>query len=424
MPHQWKKAVVVPIPKTSPPKIEKLRPVSLTSIFSKIAEGFICKWILEDIENFIDVRQFGNVSGVSTNHYLLNLVHFLHQGADKNHNVGTVVLTDFSKAFDLISHTLLIEKIVNIGVRRTIVPWICDFLNNRQQCVKYNDTLSEYVFINGGVPQGTKLGPLSFQILINDAASDANTEYWKYVDDLTFAENRNPKVKGNIQTDLKNFEDWSETNCLKLNPSKCQALQINFGKTEPPFSDLKIGSESLAYVDKAKVLGMWLQNDLKWDTQVSNMLVKANRRLFMLRSLKKFGFDKDELLVVYKSYLRPVLEYVAPIWHSGITSKQSYEIERIQKRACKTILGHRYSVYEDALSDCQLEPLDDRRTAQCLKFASGLADNIRTSHLIPPTRFEVHGKRLRNANSLSQLRHRTVRFQNSPIPYFISLLNE
>ena len=224
---------------------------------------------------------------------------------------------------------------MNIGVRRTIVPWICDFLNNRQQCVKYNDTLSEYVFINGGVPQGTKLGPLSFQILINDAASDANTEFWKYVDDLTFAENRNPKVKGNLQTDLKNFEDWSETNCLKLNPSKCQALQINFGKTEPPFSDLKIGSESLAYVEKAKVLGMWLQNDLKWDTQVSNMLVKANRRLFMLRSLKKFGFDKDELLVVYKSYLRPVLEYVAPIWHSGITSKQSYEIERIQKGLAK-----------------------------------------------------------------------------------------
>ena len=84
----------------------------------------------------IDVRQFGNVPGVSTNHYLLNLIHYLHLGAEKSRNVSTVVLTDFSKAFDLINHTLLIEKMIDVGVRRTIVPWICDFLNNRQQCVK------------------------------------------------------------------------------------------------------------------------------------------------------------------------------------------------------------------------------------------------------------------------------------------------
>jgi hypothetical protein len=81
--------------------------VSLTCIFSKIAESFMSKWILDDIGSMIDLKQFGNVKGVSTSHYLLNLVHFLHQGAEKRHNVGTVVLTDFSKAFDLINHRLL-----------------------------------------------------------------------------------------------------------------------------------------------------------------------------------------------------------------------------------------------------------------------------------------------------------------------------
>ena len=82
-PTQWKNAIIFPIPKTSPPNVEKLRPVSLTSIFSKIAEGFICNWILEDIEDFIDDRQFGNVSGVSTSHYLVNLIHYLCQGVEK-----------------------------------------------------------------------------------------------------------------------------------------------------------------------------------------------------------------------------------------------------------------------------------------------------------------------------------------------------
>jgi hypothetical protein len=174
------------------------------------------KWILDDIGSMIDLKQFGNVKGVSTSHYLLNLFHFLHQGAEKRHNVGTVVLTDFSKAFDLINHNLLIEKMIAIGVRGTIVPWICDFLHQRQQCVKFNNSLSEYVTVNGGVPQGTKLGPIGFQILINDAAVNAKSSYWKYVDDLTFAENRNVKSIGHLQNDLNNFKNWSETNCMKF----------------------------------------------------------------------------------------------------------------------------------------------------------------------------------------------------------------
>ncbi len=288
---------------------------------------------------------------------------------------------------------------------------------------KYNDTISDYVTINRGVPQGTKLGPLGFQILINDAAADAQSEYWKYVDDMTFAENRNIKHKGNLQDDLNEFRDWSEINGLKLNPTKCQALQVYFGKSEPLFTELKIGEESLAYVNKAKILGVWLQNDLKWDAHVHNMLVSANRKLFMLRTLKKFGFDKNELIVVLKSYLRPVMEYAAVVWHSSITDRQTHELERIQKRAVKTILGPEYTSYKEGLSACNIDSLANRRTAQCLKFAESLSDNIRCKHLIPPTRFVSHGKNLRNSNSITQLRSRTTRFQNSPVPYFISLLN-
>ena len=100
---------------------------------------------------------------MSTNHYLTNLVHYIHLGAEKGGNVGTVVLTDFSKAFDLVNHTILISKIIDLGVLRNIVPWICDFLHNRQQCVRFNKTLSNYLPLNVGVPQGTKLGPIGIQ---------------------------------------------------------------------------------------------------------------------------------------------------------------------------------------------------------------------------------------------------------------------
>ena len=85
-----------------------------------------------------------------------------------------VVLRDFSKAFNLVDHTILIKKMIRMGIRRSIVPWICDFLHNRQQCARFNDVLSDYVPLQGGVPQCTKLGPIGFQILINEAAENSS----------------------------------------------------------------------------------------------------------------------------------------------------------------------------------------------------------------------------------------------------------
>jgi len=112
------------------------------------------------------------------------------------------------------------------------------------------------------------------------------------------------------------------------------------------------------------------------------------------------------------------------VWHSGITSKQCNDIERIQKRACRIIFGHKYNSYDAAIKSCKLDYLSDRREALCLKFAQGLSSNVRTSHLIPPTRFECHGKNLRNSSEISKLDLRTVRFENSPVPFFINLLNQ
>ena len=283
--------------------------------------------------------------------------------------------------------------------------------------------LSDYLQLTAGVPQGTKLGPIGFQILINNAADDARSKCWKYVDDLTFAENSTSNI-GHLQEDLHNFSDWAATNGLNLNGKKCQALEVNFSKTIPQHAGLKIGSEKLDYVDKAKILGVWVQNDLKWQSQVDIMIKKANTRLFMLRSLKKFGFDQDELTIVYKSYVRPVLEYADVVWHSGLTCQQASDLERIQRRAVRTILGYKYISYSKSIKQCNINKLSDRRVKHCQIFANGLSDNPRTSSLLPPTRISVHGRSLRNAHDLTQLRAKTNRFKQSPIPYYVSLLNK
>ena len=423
VPSQWKQGIVVPIPKQRPPTLDKLRPISLTSIFAKVAEGFVSRWVIDDISHMLDIRQFGNVAGVSTNHYLVNMMHYLHTGAEVSHNTGTIVLTDFSKAFDLVDHSILIKKIIQMGVRRNIVPWLCDFLQQRQQCVRYNNILSDFVQLTAGVPQGTKLGPIGFQILINDAADESHAEVWKYVDDLTFAENSTSDSNSHIQEDLNKFSDWAATNGLNLNAKKCQALEVNFSKTKPQHADLSIGSDKLDYVDKAKILGISIQNDLKWQSQVDIMIKKANTRLFMLRSLKRFGFDQDELTVVYKSYVRPVLEYADVVWHSGLTCKQASDLERIQRRAIRTILGYKYISYSKSIQQCNIKKLSDRRVEHCRTFANGLSDSLRTSHLLPPTRISVHGRSLRSAHDRTQLRAKTNRFKQSPIPFYVTLLN-
>ena len=86
----------------------------------------------------------------------------------------------------------------------------------------------------------------------------------------------------------------------------------------------------------------------------------------MLRSVKKFGFDHDELLTGYKSFVRPIIEYGDVVWHSGLTSKQSNDLEKIQNRACKTILGINYNSYREALDSCGLYMTEGMITAESL----------------------------------------------------------
>ncbi len=354
------------------------------------------------------------------------LSHFLHVGADKLNNVGTVVLTDFSKAFDMVNHNLLIDKFIHLGVRRSIIPWLCDFLGGRMQCVRYNSILSDFGTLTAGLQQGTKIGPIGFQVIINDAVQrkPGPISCWKYVDDLTMAENRSHPKPSQLQSVLNSFSKWTNDNSLSLNPAKCQALQVCFKTDVPRPTDLKINDCPLNFVDNAKILGVWLQHDLSWDKNITEMISKTNRRLYMLKMLKRFGFTKDELITVYKGYIRPLLEYADVAWHSSLTIKQAKSIEQVQRRACRIVLGFNFTSYSSALGDCGIDSLATRREDHCLKFAEGLADNERTMDLLPPTRLDCHSRNLRSANKISTLRFRTSRFKNSPIPHFIDLLNK
>ena len=108
--------------------------------------------------------------------------------------------------------------------------------------------------------------------------------------------------------------------------------------------------------------------------------------------------------------------------HSSITSDQSKTLEQLQRRACRIILGQRFTSYKEAVEVCGLEFLKDRRESHCRRFAEGLAKSDRKKDLISPYRLGAHGRNLRNTHNISQLRARTSRFQNSHVPYYINLI--
>ena len=106
---------------------------------------------------------------------------------------------------------------------------------------------------------GTELGPIGFQVVINDAAQDLGDKIkcWKYVDDLTLAKNRSFPQPSGMQVVLDEFNEWTN-NKLSLNPSKCQALQVCFKTNTPPHAELSIAGVPLSFVAEAKILGVWL----------------------------------------------------------------------------------------------------------------------------------------------------------------------
>ena len=235
--------------------------------------------------------------------------------------------------------------------------------------MKYFGTLSDEKFNHAGVPQETKLGPILFLIMINDALANSHIPYYKYVDDLTLVECRIDGQQSELQTYLSLFHKWAFDNNMKLNPSKCLSLNVTFSRNPQPHPVLSIDSTPLPIVHNTKILGVIVQSNLKWDGHVTEIIKKCNRKLYMFRTINKYGLPLEDLKTVYIGYIRPVLEYCAPVFNGGLTKGHVKSLEQIQKRIFKIMLGLEYVSYQDACLMLDLPSLESRRQRLCLEFA-------------------------------------------------------
>ena len=307
-------------------------------------------------------------------------------------------------------------------VRRSILPWICSFLSDRKQRVKLGESVSEWATVNAGVPQGTKLGPILFLVMVNDLIPPT-CNHWKYVDDVTISEVISRHASSSMQSDLDYISSWASANYMMLNPKKCKELRICFFRETPTVFPLIIDGKPVDIVDSHKVLGIEINSSLKWSEQVDKITKKAAKRLYIIRVLRRSGLSSDELISIYTALIRSILEYCCAVWHNSLPSYLSEKIERLQKRALRIIFPH--FTYREALSAINYPKLDDNRQRLCSKVFKKMQtrSDCKLASLVPKTRFSVHGQQLRSSNKLSLFKCNTDRFKCSFFPALTQYIN-
>ena len=234
----------------------------------------------------------------------------------------------------LIDHNILISELEKLDIPFTLLSWISAFLTDRTQAVRIDGVLSEWKHLRGGIPQGTKLGVILFNIITNDLLLDWNLRT-KFVDDTTALEiiPRNSISLLDVAANMIN--DFAVSHNMKLNPAKCKEMLINFMQ-DPNFllKPINLANRTVQQVSCFKLLGVYLSDDLKWNAHIDYIYTKACKRLYALRILVRVGVKKRSIIKVYVTMIRPILEYAVPVWQS-IPEHLCQKIESIQRRALR-----------------------------------------------------------------------------------------
>jgi len=359
IPHDWKLANVTPIfKKGKKTSTANYRPVSLTVNLCKVFESLIRDKMIEHLEKFklIKDTQHGFVKNKSC---LTNLLVFLEEVTnyiDSGYPVDVIYL-DFQKAFDKVPHTRLIMKLAAHGIDGQVLQWIQNWLSDRKQRVVLNGQFSDWREVLSGVPQGSVLGPLLFVIYINDIDESVGSKILKFADDTKIYLNiKSPEDIANLQSDLCNLVSWSKDWQMLFNVDKCKVMHIGYNNKK---AEYVMDGVKLERVTEEKDLGVIFSEDLKWEKQCSGAVSKANKILGMIK--RNFvDRSKEIVLPLYKSLVRPHLEYCCQIWNPYY-NKDIKLLEGVQRRATKLIKGMENLQYEERLRHLGLMSLDTRR---------------------------------------------------------------
>ena len=268
---------------------------------------------------------------------------------------------DFSKAFDVVPHQRLLNKLNFYGIRGNALKWIEAFLTGRTQQVVVDGEMSDIAPVTSGVPQGSVLGPILFLTFINDKPETVSSRCRLFADDsIIYREVLTESDCVSLQEDLGKLEQWEKTWGMSFNPTKCNIIHMS-RKKDPLLHTYHIKGTNLEAVENATYLGINVAKDLSWNRQVSRVAAKGNRMLgFVKRNVVTTSRSTKEL--AYNSLVRPTMEYASSVW-CPYYKNQIYDIEMVQRRAARYCL-HAYTKKESVTTMLQMlkwETLEQRR---------------------------------------------------------------
>ena len=359
LPQSWTEADIAPVPKQIPVcDVNKhLRPISLTPVLSKLAEDFVVDLYTKPaVLAKVDPRQFGPVTGSSTSEALVSMIH-------ASNTPLTVMeplwgwFSDFKKTFDLIDHRKSVGKLCLFDIPDPVISWIIDFLTSHKQGVKLgHDCFSEWGVVPAAIPQGTKLGPWLFIIMIEELDVPA-TDVWKYVDDTTISETIS---KNQGQATVDTLVNRASVDKFQLNETKCKELLINFStKNTTSFYSVVVNGMPIELVASAKTVGLNVSTDLKWNSHVDSVIKTAKKHLYSLSQLKRSGLGTRELVQSFCTCIRPITEYACRFFHDSHPAYLSNELEGVQKRTMRIIFP--FCTYNESSVELSLIKLPDCR---------------------------------------------------------------
>ena len=359
VPCEWKDANVTPIfKKGNRQEPCNYRPISLTSVICKCLETIIKRRIIDHVNKnkLLNKSQHGFLESRSC---LTNLLEFLEDVTsmiDDGDPVDVVYL-DFQKAFDKVSHRRLLAKLTAHGIDGNVLSWIRCWLADRRQRVVLNGVHSEWIKVASGVPQGSVLGPLLFLLYINDIDNAVSVKIKKFADDTKlYARVGSQEQIALMQQSLNNCLEWGEDWQMRFNHDKCKVLHLGHGNGK---FDYTLNGTPLAEVQCEKDLGVIIDQTLKPSKQCSAAAAKANRVLGVIR--RSFhSRSKDIIVKLYKSLVRPHLEYAIQAW-SPFLQKDIDVLEKVQRRATKMVDGLKDLPYNERLKVLGLTTLKTRR---------------------------------------------------------------
>lgn len=361
-PTIWKDAKIIPLHKkkikTSP---QNYRPIALLAKLSLILEKIVHNQISTyfTANNLFTDNQNGYIKGKGTTTALTTIYDRWVRGADKSKFTG-VLCMDMTAAFDLVDISILIEKMKIYGANDTTVNWIQSYLTNRRQCVSMGAAESEFLDLECGVPQGSTLGPLLFNIFVNDLPSvTKNGVCDMYADDsaTSFSHKEISVIREKLNEDAREISIWMVGNKLLLCPEKTEFMiaadKSKIRTDQQNDVTLNVDGHTIKQSNFVKLLGVILSRDLNFNYFIQGtpagtddekkdkgLINHLKTRINMLKLVAKYT-PRPIMKILGSGIFHGKLNYAAAMW-GGVGEGLLKQIQVIQNKAARAITGLRY----------------------------------------------------------------------------------